>query len=202
MSFIESPRFPEGIAMGAVGGPSFLTDIAQARSGRESRNAAWQYPRHEWDVAPGVRTQAQFLELRAYFMAARGRKRSWRLKDSSDFECTVAEGVVEAITSTTFQLFKRYSVGAEYMDRRIRKPVSGTVTMFVSAVAATFTVDYTTGIATIAAAPDPATVTWAGQFDVPMRFDTDSFEASKMSRDSSGLVHMVQRLPVVEDMAA
>jgi hypothetical protein len=34
MSFLETPRFPERIGYGAVGGPMFRTEIAVTGSGR------------------------------------------------------------------------------------------------------------------------------------------------------------------------
>jgi uncharacterized protein (TIGR02217 family) len=199
MAFHETPRFPDRIAYGATGGPGFSTSVAVLSSGREARNGNWQYPRHAWDVSQGIKSQADFETVRAFFMSKRGRLHGWRFKDWGDYTCTVADGRATALTSTTFQLIKRYTSGSESMDRLIQKPVTGTVAVFVSAVPATFTVDTTTGIVTIAAAPAAADITWSGEFDVPMRFDTDQLQGRMVARNMrAGLLHEWGQIPIVE----
>lgn len=198
MAFIESPRFPDRIAYGATGGAGFSTSIARLTSGREARNGQWEYPRHAWDVSQGLNSQADFEALRAFFWAMRGRLHGWRFKDWSDYLVTVADGRATAITSTTFQLVKRYSSGAINVDRLIQKPVAGTVEVLVSGSPATFSVDTTTGIVTIAAAPAAADITWSGEFDVPMRFDTDQLQGRIVARNANGLVHEWSGIPISE----
>jgi uncharacterized protein (TIGR02217 family) len=198
MAFLETPRFPERIGNGAQGGPGFSTSVAVLASGREARNGNWQYPLHAWDVSQGLNTQADFEALRAFFMVARGRLHGWRFKDLGDFACTVADGRATALTATTFQLVKRYTSGSDSVDRLIRKPVAGTVAVLVSGSPATFTVDTTTGIVTIAAAPAAGNITWSGEFDVPMRFDTDKLEGRIVARNAKGLVHEWGSIPIIE----
>lgn len=41
-------------------------------------------------------------------------------------------------------------------------------------------------------------LTWAGEFDVPVRFDVDSFQASILSKSGSGYVYQIDSLPLVE----
>ena len=197
MSFLESPRFPERIAYGAVGGPGFKTGIAVAISGREARNAEWAYPQHSWNVSHGLNDPSDYATLRNFFLCARGRMHSWRFKDWNDYTAAHTgdeKGIVTALTSTTFQMVKRYTSGSNTQDRIIRKPVSGTCTALVSGGAVTHSIDYTTGIITIASAPAAGNVTWAGEFDVPMRFDSDRLEISL-----SGFQHgAIPNIPVVE----
>lgn len=198
MAFLETPRFPDRIAYGAQGGPGFSTSVAVLASGREARNGNWTYPLHAWDVSQGLNSQADFETLRAFFMVARGRLHGWRFKDWGDCTTTVADGRATAITSTTFQLVKRYTSGSDSVDRLIRKPVAATVAVFVSGSPATFTLDGTTGIVTIAAAPAAGNITWSGEFDVPMRFDTDRLEGRIVARNANGLVHEWGSIPIVE----
>lgn len=198
MAFRETPRFPDSIAMGAVGGPMFWTVVATTAA-RESRDGRLAYPRQAWDVSPGVKTVDEFAVLRAFFMVARGKHHGWRFKDWSDFAATHSDGRVLALTGTTFQLIKRYTSGSETQDRIIRKPVhGGTIEVKVSGVVTAHTLDTVTGIVTIASAPAAANVTWAGEFDVPMRFDTDKLDARPIARHPSGLVHSWDAVPILE----
>ena len=149
MSFFESPRFPEGISYGALGGPSWMTTVVVGAAGNEQRNARWAYPRHEWDVSQGIRNDVDAATLRAFFMAARGRLHGWRFKDWADFKAAATEGVVVNTTALIGQLVKRYASGSQTLDRRIRKPVVGSVTVFnngsSTGVASFYTLDTTTG---------------------------------------------------------
>lgn len=203
MSFFESPRFPERIAMGALGGPQFSTSVAGVYSGAEQRNGAWSYPLHRWDVSQGLRNQADFESVRAFFLAARGRLHGWRFKDWTDYAATHASGVVSGLTSTTFELAKRYSSGAQTLDRRIRKPIASGFELKNSGVTLVSGVDYTlstvTGVVTTAVPRVAANLTWAGEFDVPMRFDTDHLQARVEARNpAAGLLHRWEAIPVLE----
>lgn len=199
MAFYESPRFPERISYGATGGPEFSTEVVRMTTGAEARNRLQAYPRQRWDVSQGVNGQADFEALRAFFLAMGGRQHGWRFKDWTDYTCTHAQGVVTGITSTTFQLVKRYSIGSLSQDRIIRKPVTGTVEIKVSGVTTAATVNTVTGVVTIASAPAAANVTWSGEFDCPMRFDTDRLQSSVVARNlSKGLLHRWEAIPIVE----
>lgn len=206
MSFLESPRFPDNIAYGAQGGPGFKTGIAVAFSGREARNGEWLYPQHAWNVSQGVNGEADYAALRAFFMAARGRLHAWRFKDHTDFEAAHTgdgKGIATAITSTTFQMVKRYTSGSNTQDRIIRKPVSGTCTVLESGGAIAHSIDYTTGIITAASAPAAGNLTWAGEFDVPMRFDSDKLPGRIVSRNGAdGLLIEWADVEIVEDPSA
>jgi uncharacterized protein (TIGR02217 family) len=198
MSFFESPRFPDNIARGATGGPMFSTVVVATVSGKESRNSQWAYPLHSWDVSQGVNSQASFESLRAFFMSVRGRQHGFRFKDWTDYAATHTTGFVTGITSTTFQLVKRYTSGAQTQDRKIVKPLAG-IEVKVSGVVTAHTLDTVTGIVTIGSAPAAANVTWSGEFDVPMRFDSDTLQASVVGRNlQSGLLHRWDAIRIVE----
>lgn len=200
MAFLETPRFPDRIAYGAVGGPMFRTEVAVSRSGLETRDGKWAYPRHAWDVSQGINTPADFATLRAFFMIARGRQHAWRYKDWTDYAATHSDGYVVAITSTTFQLMKRYTSGSSTQARPIYKPLhGGSIVIKVSGTDTAHTLDTATGIVTIGSAPSAGNVTWAGEFDVPMRFDTDKLDGRIVSRNpSTGLLHQWDAIPIIE----
>jgi uncharacterized protein (TIGR02217 family) len=203
MAFYETPRFPDRIAMGAVGGPRFDTRVAVVGGGAEQRNGQWSYPMHAWDVSQGIRNQADFETLRAFFLTMRGRLHGWRFKDWTDYSAVHTSGFVSGITGTTFQLVKRYTSGAQTLDRKIGKPLASGFVLKDTGVTLTLTTDYTlntvTGVVTTVITRTAANLTWAGEFDVPMRFDTDALQARIESRNpSAGLLHRWDSIPVRE----
>jgi uncharacterized protein (TIGR02217 family) len=69
MSGFHEVRFPDNIAYGATGGPEFATTVVATGSGHEKRNVNWAQARGRWDVASGLKKQAQIDELIAFFRA-------------------------------------------------------------------------------------------------------------------------------------
>ena len=63
MSFHEV-RFPDNIAYGATGGPEFATTVVATSAGHEKRNVNWSEARGRWDVASGLKKQAQIDPVR------------------------------------------------------------------------------------------------------------------------------------------
>lgn len=180
--FIETPRFSEDISYGSAGGPGFKTFIFEGHSGIEQRSVAWSRAKGKWDVSYGIRDAADMAVVRAFFYNAQGRAVGFRFKDWSDYQATDENiGTANGVT-TVFRLTKTYTTGAESYVRRIFKPISGTLTIKVNGVTQTIgvglTVDYTTGTLTFSSAPGAGPVTWSGEFDVPVRFDTDQMNAS------------------------
>lgn len=287
MSFIETPRFPEDISYGAEGGPGYSTEMVTVYSGYESRNVNWSQARARYEASHGVRTKAQFDQLLAFFRSVKGMAHGFRFKDWADYQATTSEGrlvVPTGVAPGIYQLQKRYSAGALLEDRDIRKPVSGSVTIYRNAVAVAFgssagqvTLDETTGRATFAAdssvsitnitKANPGVITatahgfvtgdlvgitgvsgmtqinnafatvtkltddtfhlgidtqqyhpyssgglakkygkavdaltWAGEFDVPCRFDTDEMRAVNKTRGAPGaaLLFGWESVPIVE----
>jgi uncharacterized protein (TIGR02217 family) len=203
MSFYESPRFPERIAYGCQGGPAFSTTVVQTASGAEYRNGAWSMPLYRWDVSQGIKSATDFDTLRAFFMTARGRLHGWRFKDWTDFAATYSTGFVTGLTATTFQLVKRYTSGSQTIDRKIAKPIASGFGIKNSGTPLVLTTDYTldtvTGIVTTVTSKTAANLTWAGEFDVPMRFDVDHLQASVQARTvARGLMQSWESIPIVE----
>jgi uncharacterized protein (TIGR02217 family) len=288
MAFIESPRLPAGLARGAVGGPTFLTDVVELESGHEQRNGVWSEPRQRYSISFINRTQAEIDALNAYIRITRGRLNGFRFRDLVDYLVTVTNGRfgtgAVGTGAPTYQLYKRYSSGSSNVDRKITKPVSGAVSVFRSAAPVTIgagageiAIDATTGIVTfvadaqqnvtavavgattdvtLAAALAPLgigeklwlqdltgtvaatlnnlahtitniagavytistvttglawtsggtgraypqaseTLTWSGQFDVPVRFDTDAMRA-EASRTQAGGAYTWSSIELVE----
>ena len=113
--------------------------------------------------------------LLTFFYARRGRAIGFRFKNHDDFE-GVTEEIGEGDGSTVdFQLVRNYESGGKTFVRRITKPVTSTVTIYVDSVLeAAVNINYETGVVTFAVAPTSGEVITADfEFDVPVRFDTD-----------------------------
>jgi len=63
MTGFHEVRFPDNIAYGATGGPEFATTVVATGAGHEKRNVNWEQARGRWDVASGLKKQAQIDEL-------------------------------------------------------------------------------------------------------------------------------------------
>lgn len=167
MSFFETPRFPDCISFGALGGPGYFTEVVPVASGHEQRNEVWQYARLMWDVSHGVRTDTDMHDLIAFFRSMRGKLHGFRFKDWSDFQSNAggvgiigSGGVGDGTPSQ--QLMKRYApdVGVAFDLREIRKPVAGTIQVVRGGTPITtgFSIDTSTGLITFTASAT-ATIT-------------------------------------------
>lgn len=196
MSFAEV-RFPEDIAYGSEGGPQFSTDVVTTQGGFEQRNSNWQAARARYNVARGVKTQAQLESLIAFFRARKGRAVGFRFKDWTDYSATgqiLGEGNG---SQQDFQLIKNYTSGATTVSRSITKPVAGSVAIYVNSVLQTsgYTLNTTTGVVSFTAAPAVLAVVSADfEFDVPVRFEADALSASL---EAYGAFSMLE-IPLVE----
>jgi uncharacterized protein (TIGR02217 family) len=182
MAFFETPRFPDDVALdGLEGGPGYQTTVVENFSGHEKRIIEWADQRGRWDVASGIKTPGQFEAVRDQFRMARGRAHGFRFKDWTDYVCTHSNGVVQVVNSTTGQLTKQYGSGDLVEYRTITKPIAATVVVkrVRDAIATTIsvTLDATTGGVVWTGHEEDDTYTWAGEFDVPVRFNTDQLQA-------------------------
>ncbi len=189
MAFHEV-RFPDNISRGARGGPERRTQIVELASGDEERNASWANSRRRYDAAYGVRRADDLAAVVAFFEARNGRLYGFRWKDWGDYKSCLPSETPSATdqgigtgdgTTTSYQLVKAYTSGAQTWIRTITKPMTGTVTVAVDGVeqASGWSVDTTTGQIIFATAPANSVAITAGfEFDVPVRFDTDMLDVT------------------------
>lgn len=180
MAFVET-RFPADIAYGSSGGPEYSTDVVITQSGYEQRNSNWSQARARYNVAHGVKTQAQLDALIAFFRARKGKADGFRFKDWSDYQAITQNIGTGDGTTTQFQLKKNYTSGGITEERIISKPVSGTVSMYLGGVlqVSGYTLNTATGVVLFSSAPASGVAISADfEFDVPVRFDTDRLSAS------------------------
>ena len=197
--------FPTSLSFGALGGPERRTEIVTLANGHEERNSPWSQSRRRYDAGLGLRSLDDLHELLAFFEARAGQLHAFRWKDWSDHKSCVPSATPGPLdqqigtgdgASRAFQLRKSYGSGGVTHWRTITRPVAGTVAVAVNgALRQDWTLDATTGVVTFATAPAAgATVTAGFEFDVLVRFDTDSIRV-QASTFPAGEVPSV---PVIE----
>ncbi|GHG87327.1 DUF2460 domain-containing protein [Pseudodonghicola xiamenensis] len=207
MNFHEV-RFPASLSFGSAGGPERRTDIVTLANGYEERNTPWAHARRRYDAGLGMRSLDDIETLIAFFEARMGQMYGFRWKDWSDYKSARARAEVrfddQVIAqgdgaTVDFQLAKTYRSGAFSYQRPISKPVAGSVRIGLEQdelqEAVDYTVDTGTGLITFAHPPGIGQDVTAGfEFDVPVRFDTDSIQTSVASFQAGD----VPNVPVVE----
>ena len=197
-------RFPTALSFGALGGPERRTEIVTLANGHEERNSPWSQSRRRYDAGLGLRSLDDLHELLAFFEARAGQLHAFRWKDWSDHRScapSATPGPLDQQIGTgdgatrTFQLRKGYGSGGVTHWRTITKPVAGTVKLAVDgALRQDWTLD-AAGLVALATAPAPGAVITAGfEFDVPVRFDTDSIRVQASTYQAGE----VPSIPVIE----
>lgn len=197
MPTFHEVQFPPKIAYGASGGPQFNTTVVANLAGYEQRNINWPVARGQWDISTGIKNKSDMDAVQAFFRARFGKAYGFRFKDWSDYQ-----GIGESIgtgngSNKNFQLVRNYVSGSYNYQRTIKKPVNGTVKVYLNGVLqiSGYTLDTTTGIVAFTTAPSSGVLVSADfEFDVPVRFDTDSLAARA---DAPG-VFIWESIPIVE----
>ena len=206
MSFHEV-RLPARLAFGSTGGVERRTEIVTLGSGFERRSTPWALGRRRYLIGSNLRSLDDMAALTGFFEARRGRLYGFRFRDFTDCKSSVPGAAVGPLDQalgegdgarTVFQLIKRYGDGEDGSERRIVKPVEGTVRLAVDGVElaeAGFVVDAATGVVTLALPPDTGAVVTAGfEFDTPVRFDADRIEVTLEGFDAGRMA----AVPLIE----
>jgi uncharacterized protein (TIGR02217 family) len=175
-------------------------------SGHEERNSRWADSRRRYNAGTGVPALADLHTLIAFFEERRGKLHGFRWRDRSDWKSCPPDETPDAQdqpigigdgSTTLFQLAKTYGEGIAPYQRRIAKPVGGTVRVAVDGderVAGTdFSVDHASGTVTFLPGHVPAAeaiVTAGFEFDVPVRFDTDRLDINLASFEAGDVPHV------------
>lgn len=183
MAFHEV-RLPARLAFGSTGGVERRTEVVTLASGWERRSTPWAMGRRRYLIGANLRALDDMATLTAFFEARRGRLYGFRFRDFADFKSCAPGGEIAATDQAlgvgdgirrTFQLTKRYGD----VERPIRKPVDGSVRVAVGGVEVGFSLEATTGVVTLDAAPAVGAAVSAGfVFDTPVRFDADRIEVT------------------------
>ncbi len=172
--FIEKRLLDACPAYTFSGGPTFSTRLNTLASGREYRNQSWSLPKHQYGAPFLNIDQATFETIKAAFYIARGMAIGFRFKDWTDYRATNVVIGVAPSGSAPIQLIKEYETEGEGYARKITKPIASTVVVRSNGAVKAGTVNESTGMFTPTAPWTPGqTLIWSGEFDVPVRFNTD-----------------------------
>ncbi len=158
--FLESPRFPDDLAVFAQGGAEFSTDVIVLESGYEQRNQIWSQNRATYMIQQGLRVKditsnVSYKSFYYFYNTVKGRLYGFRFKDFQDYSATNSEGILGNGIGNgypTYQLSKNYTTGSSTYTRTIKKPVIGTEQIYrnnnLLTINTNYTIDYTTGLVT------------------------------------------------------
>lgn len=185
----DDVTFPIEIGSEAEVTAEFSTNIVSLMTGHERRNSDWADARMSYDVAPGIRSEAELATLLAFFRARRGAAISFRFADPFDDSSNGATDTPTATdqpigtgdgVQTIFPLVKFYGSGASLQRRRITRPRDGTALVAVDGTPASGWTMATDGKIVFDFAPvDGAQITAGYLFDVPVRFAEDRLNAAR-----------------------
>jgi uncharacterized protein (TIGR02217 family) len=190
MQAFEDVTFPLEIGRQASASAEFSTNVITAQSGYERRNSNWADARLRYDVAPGVRSEAELGTLLNFFRARHGPAIAFRFRDPFDYSSGAMTAVPIMMDQplgtgdglrTRFSLHKMYGAGPDAQIRYITHPVSSSVVIAVNGAAMMtgWTVQPGGQIIFDTAPAAGAVITAGFLFDVPVRFEDDRIEISR-----------------------
>jgi uncharacterized protein (TIGR02217 family) len=201
MRSFDDVTFPIEIGARAEASASFSTQVIETLSGHERRNVSWADARLSFDVAPGIRSEAELRMLLSFFRARMGASIGFRFTDPFDNSSNPANGDPVAIDqhigtgdgiTTEFALRKLYGSAPLQQERRITRPVAGSVLV---AVNGSTVYDWTLahgGLIRFASAPPTGAAITAGfRFDVPVRFADDRLDIGRATFAAGDISNVV-----------
>ena len=209
MAFNELISLPDAIQSGTVLTSRFDTDVVAMQSGKEKRNQNRNTARKRFTLVKPVVNERDYQELRNFFDAVGGgRFGGFRFRDRTDFQaidqihpCKPQPSTVSAALGT-YQLQRETTMGGDYRYKDIKKPVPGTVKVYIDGSRKMesdgtygWQVDTTAGIITFDT-PGNVTInqiTVDYLFDTPVRFDSDELPVTQVDPD-----HIRVRMNLVE----
>ncbi|SFK90995.1 TIGR02217 family protein [Pseudovibrio ascidiaceicola] len=202
--------FPLGISLGASVRVEKRSQVTRLLNGAETRNAIWKGTRRHFDVGTGLRSSADLQRVLSFFEKVGGRLCGFRFRDPMDHKSCSFDATPSATdvtigtgdgTTTSFQLIKPVGAASVTWQRRITKPVAGTVSVAVAGqlktVGSDVLLDPLTGILEFQAGHIPSNdqvITAGFLFDTPTRFESDQLEINLLHFEAG----QVPSIPLVE----
>lgn len=174
-------RLLDSVAYGSEFGKEFNTRIVRLRSGHDRRNINWSAPLGRYSIIYTALLEEDHELVYNAHMASFGSAIGFRFKDFVDYRATNEIIGVGTGATQSLQLTKTYSFGLLDLVRNITKPVSATI--YADGVAISSSLNTTTGIVTFTG-DLAATITWSGEFDVPVIFDEDRLDCQPVTKSN------------------
>ena len=165
------------LGAGIAGKNQRLNSRVSTDNGFESVNIVWTQTLHEYTLGVVPMTLSTWQSVETIHEVTEGGAYGFLLLDPHD--SSTSDGVCTGLTSTTFQLYKRYlhAPSGRFKNRKITRPIAAGFAITNSGVTvASYTLNATTGVITIPAAPTAANLAWTGSFYVPVHFQDDSID--------------------------
>lgn len=176
------------ISAGVRGKNMRLNSRVPVDNGYETINIIWSRTLRQFELGTVPMTTPHWQAIEAFHEITEGGAYGFLMEDPKD--SIVSTGVASAISSTVFQLQKRYidTGSSRYKDRIITRPRAAGFVITNSGTPisdASYTLDVTTGRITIPSAPTAANLAWSGHFYVPVHFMEDSIDWDLLSGGTS-----------------
>lgn len=180
--------FPQCPSYGFTKRADYSVTIVERASGIRSVNRNWYYPLHVFVAVPfdGM-VEEDASKVQRFWHAVGGQSGQFLFTDYSDFSSAatpstsitaIDQPVVQiAASSPEYQLIKVYTDDTfQFQQQRlIQKPKQGTIVVAEDGVeleeGVDYSIDYDTGIITPLTSLE-GTITWGGEFYVPVMFET------------------------------
>lgn len=164
--------------------------INALRNGHERRNREGDLFKHSFTLPLINKKQTEYLEeLKSAFLAMGGPTDSFLTKDYSDYLALQEPLGTAPSGSTPVQLTKTYDFqGVAFYERPITKPLSAGFVMYRNGVPKAGTLDTLTGLFTPTTAWGGGTLSWSGEFRVPVRFAEFSLSSTADNQHRGELV--------------
>jgi uncharacterized protein (TIGR02217 family) len=168
MAFLES-RMSSRIERGAtVKRTNRGRQKAYTGSGKLQQSFDWAAPLSEFDISHGILLPDGYAEIDAMWHVINFTPYSGlRFRNWADYIAVKANSTVTNTTGNQYQLQIKHTFASITFKRAIYKPTSDVVVYTSGDTPCTFTLDTTTGIATVTAGTPSY---WTGTFDYPVTF--------------------------------
>lgn len=170
MDFIEK-RLLDKVSFGSQSGFEFKTDIKQMRNGFESRLSEWAEPLQPMNVIFRMLNPEHRQQFEDAFIVCKGRAFAFRFRNPLNYRAMHQPIGIGTGAEQTVQL-RRTSRFLHTATYPIKKPVAESIVVTANGSPIASITDGATGLVTFTA-PLGSAVMWSGEYDTPVRFDSD-----------------------------
>jgi len=161
--------------------PNWPTNIIKLGGGSEQRVGLQADSLRQYDATTAISSITVFNQVVQHFNARRGPLFSFPLRDKTLFKVTLHPFATGGGIGSTNQLIVNEGDASNAYNREIYLPESGTVQIRANGNLKTESTDYTLnysgangGLVTWLTSVSGQSLTWTGNFYVPVRFEVDS----------------------------